>query len=536
MKKSLLLFMLFLLPIMALAQYIPVAILSTEDNGAKTLTFTYAESYKATASNCEDGIYKLNEGKEAPGWINPLSYDQDSITKVVFVEKFKYSRPTSTSYWFFNLRYLTTIEGLDNLNTSKVTNMSNMFSGCMSLTKLDVSKFDTYYVTNMSDMFNECRGLTNLDVNNFNTGNVTNMSNMFYNCRGLTNLDVSNFNTGNVTNMSNMFSGCMELTNLDVRNFNTNHVIDMSFMFASCSKLTNIDLSNFNTDNTEDMVGMFINCSSLTKLDLKSFKTDYVRDMQMMFGGCTKLTSINLSSFKTDEVSNMALMFCGCSGLTSLDVSMFNTSNVEDMSEMFYGCTGLTSLDVSMFNTEKVKNMNGMFYGCSQLSNIDVSYFNTKEVKDMGYMFFNCTGLSSLDIHNLEGNYDNLSPVNIEKMLYGCKNIKSLIVGNNSFFPGDVINDHDAFYGIGTPDDPCILSIGNGFDKGVLGYKYHNDKNNIYYYWKGGYFSLLDTSGIAEKSIDDDNIKSPVYNLGGQLINENSKGLIIQRGKKYIRK
>lgn len=150
-------------------------------------------------------------------------------------------------------------------------------------------------------------------------------------------------------------------------------------------------------------------------------------------------------------------------------------------------------------------------------------------------MFFNCTGLSSLDIHNLEGNY-NLHPVNVEKMLCGCKNIKSLIVGNNRFYPSDVINDHDAFYGIGTPDDPCILSIGNDFDKGVLGYKYHNDDNNIYYYWKGGYFSLLDASGITEKSIDDDNIKSPVYNLGGQLINENSKGLIIQRGKKYIRK
>ena len=39
------------------------------------------------------------------------------------------------------------------LDTSEVTNMSNMFSACISLTSLDVSNFDTSKVIDMSDMF-----------------------------------------------------------------------------------------------------------------------------------------------------------------------------------------------------------------------------------------------------------------------------------------------------------------------------------------------------------------------------------------------
>ena len=47
---------------------------------------------------------------------------------------------------------------------------------------IDKWTVDTSTVTNMSDMFNSCSSLTALDVSKFNTSNVTNMSNMFYSC------------------------------------------------------------------------------------------------------------------------------------------------------------------------------------------------------------------------------------------------------------------------------------------------------------------------------------------------------------------
>ena len=60
-----------------------------------------------------------------------------------------------------------------------------MFRGCKSLTSLDVSKFNTSKVTDMSYMFSECKSLTSLDVSNFNTSNVTDMYRMFDNCANL---------------------------------------------------------------------------------------------------------------------------------------------------------------------------------------------------------------------------------------------------------------------------------------------------------------------------------------------------------------
>ena len=98
-----------------------------------------------------------------------------------------------------------------NFDTAKVTNMSSMFSGCRSLTELDVSGFDTARVTNMSWMFSDCCGLSKLDVSGFDTAQVTDMSRMFSNCCGLSKLDVSGFDTAQVTDMGLMFYGCDSL-------------------------------------------------------------------------------------------------------------------------------------------------------------------------------------------------------------------------------------------------------------------------------------------------------------------------------------
>ena len=75
-----------------------------------------------------------------------------------------------------NLIYWSLSTGFD---TSNVTNMNYMFSGCSSLQSLDLSNFDTSNVTNMGSMFNGCSSLQSLDLSNFDTSKVTNMDGMF---------------------------------------------------------------------------------------------------------------------------------------------------------------------------------------------------------------------------------------------------------------------------------------------------------------------------------------------------------------------
>ena len=283
---------------------------------------------------------------------------------------------------------LTQIQNLSQLNTSNVTNMGYMFSGCSSLTSLDLSNFDTSNVTNMSTMLLSCSGLTSLVLSYFDTSNVTNMSAMLMSCSGLTSLDLSNFDMSNVIYMSDMFRVCSSLTSLDLSNFDTSKVIDMSNMFRGCLSLASIDLSGFDTANVAHMSAMFAYCSGLTSLDLSNFDTSNVTHMIGMFGQCSGLTGLDLSNFDTSNVTHMNNLFGGCSSLASIDLSSFDTSNVTTMSQMFSDCSSLMSLDLSNFDTSNVTNMGseksweqGMFAGCSSLKSLDLSNFDTSNVE-----------------------------------------------------------------------------------------------------------------------------------------------------------
>ena len=321
--------------------------------------------------------------------------DCSSLTSLD-VSKLNTSKVTNMSEMFGHCSSLTSLD-VSKLDTSKVTSMSDMFAGCSGLTSLDVSKLDTSKVTSMSDMFAGCSGLTSLDVSKLNTSNVTNMYDMFDGCSSLTSLDVSKLDTSKVTSMSSMFYRCSGLTSLDLSNFNTSNVTDMEFMFNDCSGLTSLDVSKLNTSNVTNMSGMFSELK-LTSLDVSKLDTSNVTDMRYMFDDCESLTSLDVSKLDTSKVTNMSCMFRSCYKLTSLDVSKLDTSKVTDMSYMFYECKLLTSLDVSNFDTSNVTNMNNMFDGCSGLANIYVSdKWNTDKVTDSEKMFYNCTKLPNFD-------------------------------------------------------------------------------------------------------------------------------------------
>ena len=276
----------------------------------KTLTFYY-DDQKSSRTGTVWGIEETSMdsyGKTHPAW-----YGEPLVTTAVFDASFKNYLPQSTENWFFYFKNLEKIEGLTNLNTSKVTTMGDMFSGCQSLTSLNLSNFKTENVKDMSSMFYGCQNLTSLDLSNFKTENVQYMSSMFNGCKNLTSLNLSNFNTKNVQSMWGMFSGCQDLTSLDLSNFKTENVQYMTEMFELCSSLTSLDLSNFNTENVQDMYSMFNGCSSLTSLNLSNFNTEDVQDMSYMFNGCNSLQTIYCNN--TWICSESRYMFSDCTSL-----------------------------------------------------------------------------------------------------------------------------------------------------------------------------------------------------------------------------
>ena len=247
-------------------------------------TLTFRCGYKKTLGENE---YALNSGEEKPAWYTL----HDDINLVVFEASFANARPTSCYAWFQGFENLKQIEGIENLNTANVTDMSYMFKNCSNLAKLDVAHFNTAKVTTMNSMFTRCSNLAELDLTHFNTANVTNMYEMFNGCSNLVKLDVTNFNTAKVTTMFGMFNKCSNLTELDVTHFNTAKVTAMNGMFSGCSNLTELDLTHFNTENVTNMWIMFDGCSALTTIYVSDefVITNITYKNYSLFYGCEKL-------------------------------------------------------------------------------------------------------------------------------------------------------------------------------------------------------------------------------------------------------
>ncbi len=437
-----------------------------------TLTFYYDGK-----RNEREGVtFVINNNNVFPTWSNY----RDLIQRVFFDSSFKDYSPQSTAYWFNGLE-LESVNGLRNLNTSKVTTMEGMFLWCniqninwkdlntdnvsdmrfmfsqSYFEHLDLTGFNTSNVTNMRNMFYECYYLKSLDLSSFNTSNVTDMCGMFYRCSSLTSLDLSSFNTSNVKYMGGysegntwfmgMFAECESLTNLDLSSFNTSNVTSMSNMFSGCKSLTNLDLSSFNTSNVTSMGGMFGFCESLTSLDLSSFNTSNVTNMSFMFGFCKSLTNLDLSSFNTSNVTNMEGMLKSCTSLEYLDfrnitingdqgkglfselynlktlnLSNADTSEATTMENMFEGCSSISNLDLSSFNTNNVTSMYCMFNRCKSLINLDLSCFDTSNVTSMGGMFHACFSLVYLDLSS----FNTSNVTSMSGMFYECKSLTNL--------------------------------------------------------------------------------------------------------------
>ncbi len=406
------------------------------------LTAVGTEAYAIyTPTNTTLTFYYDTQKLDRPGWgyslntgANDTRWDLDgfnsNVTKVVFDPSFAGARPTTTYDWFYMMENLESIEGMEYLNTSAVTNMAYMFTDCKKLTSIDLSHFNTAQVTDMHNMFAWC-DLTYLDLSSFNTAQVTNMSSMFSSCSNLQTIYAGDgWSTSAVTSSSIMFDDCFNLVGGKGTAWNSSNPTNKTYAHIDGGPS---NPGYFTDKNTTEAYAVYTSSNTTltfyyddqrssrsgTTYDLNTGETDAAWDTDGTrsyvtrvvfdplfaaarptstydwFYGMQKLQTIEgIEYLNTSEVTSMGYMFLNCSQLTSLDLSHFNTAKVENVRSMFSRCTGLTSLDLSSFNTSRVTNMYFMFYNCSNLQTIYVSRgWSTDAVTFSTQMFTGCTSL-----------------------------------------------------------------------------------------------------------------------------------------------
>ena len=118
-----------------------------------------------------------------------------------------------------------------------ITDLSGLFWDGYKIKSISLNKLDTANLLNLSQTFYSCN-ISNIP--NINTLKVTDMSQTFGFCRNITN--VFNLYTANVTDMYGTFRGCHNLINISI--FDTSNVTNMKYMFEHCNNLSLNSLQN----------------------------------------------------------------------------------------------------------------------------------------------------------------------------------------------------------------------------------------------------------------------------------------------------
>lgn len=393
----------------------------------KTLTFYY-DNHKETH---EGEFVSL----ETIGWKDVNT----RITDVVFSSSFGYcSTLTTTSNWFKDCSNLVSITDLTKLRTDNVTDMSAMFSGCSSITSIDLGSFNTSKVTKMREMFYNCPNLVTIYVGyGWTTENVAdNGESMFSNSTNLSGAISTTYSSEHTDYVYARVDTQDNPGYLTDKNATPYVVLSegntvLTFYHDSKKAERNGSAiehygSGYMTwyDNKENIIKVVFDPS------FASYKT--LTNTEWWFNGFSNLETIeNIEYLKTDSVTSMLYMFSGCKNLTSINLEGFNTPKLNNMSGMFEGCSSLTSLDLSNFNTENVTNMYILFMDCSSLQSINLSGLNTEKVTDMGAMFENCSSLTTLDLSS----FKTTNTTSTYSMFRGCSNLTTIYISDDWALP-----------------------------------------------------------------------------------------------------
>ena len=194
-------------------------------------------------------------------------------------------------------------------STATNTKMYRMFYGCSRLTSIEgVEKINTNNITDVSEVFSGCSNLTTLDLSGWNTSNVTSMSRLFYGCTKLTSIEgISNWNTSSVNTLERLFYQCSSLTTLDLSGWDTSNVTSTSYTFYLCSSLTSLDLSGWDLSNNTNTASMFYSASKLTKIYMKGCNETTINKIRNASSRSTIITDKTMSediATQSDTESN----------------------------------------------------------------------------------------------------------------------------------------------------------------------------------------------------------------------------------------
>ena len=342
---------------------------------------------------------------------------------------------------FKNLKNITSINGLDKLDTSQVTSMQQMFASCPKLIELDLSSFSTDKVTNYTGLFVNDTNLTSINLSNFTIADDAKMLIMFRFCSNLKKLVLgSGFKIPEIKGKPDSFlpdlgtwvnmgvdegspaKGTNKWSSADLMTKyqgSTDH--DTYVCFANLGGAVTVHYQDEDGKQLVDQNGkqipdekLFGNISDPVSVDTSKeiagykFKENKNSDITAFTSDPQDITLV-YSKSKTDNTWE-GVPFTFNNGVLSLGEKdktyTINNSDNKDIS-ISQNVNGITVDDITEIDINAPIAILGsaqrLFCKLSNLVSIKgLKNLNTSQVTDMTKMFFGCTKIVSLDLSSFD--------------------------------------------------------------------------------------------------------------------------------------
>ena len=169
-----------------------------------------------------------------------LFYNCSSLKNITsFTEEVNVTNVEKVDYLFSgcsNLEYI----NCSNWNLSSINSMSHLFDNCSNLQTITLPKVGNN-LTDVSFLFSDCKNLTGIHLlEDFNPVNVTNAKGVFSGCSSLSSINLNNFIGNKIKNIDNMFAECSNLTTINAPKFAPMEVETFEHIFLGNSNLTKV--------------------------------------------------------------------------------------------------------------------------------------------------------------------------------------------------------------------------------------------------------------------------------------------------------
>mgnify|MGYP001131530230 FL=1 len=341
------------------------------------------------------------------------------------------SNCTSMEGTFSGLTTFNNWNFLNNLDTNKVKNMSNLFAYSSTLTEMPT--FSMASVEDASYMF-EQTGISKIKPNILGS-NIKTAEGMFSLCTNLDLADISDYTTifghnNNLTNVSHLFEMCSKVSTVGVHD-----------VFTYVEDPTGMEPGGYELDQTKLNNQLFTYCPNITDMSYILEDTGITSIPMGLFYHCPKLTTVMHAFGLCQKIATGATM------LYMSQVLFTNNPELKDISFLFYNAkiTGFITENIGytgmLFPGTKIERAVSLWDGC-QMTDVEgyetiPFIYNSRVLKDIDSMFANQTMFRELS--NMfsgtddEYSWDNLSTLcpALQNCSYMFSNATQLVGNGN---------------------------------------------------------------------------------------------------------